>query len=283
MEQSSDKLGVIDLVGKSLILSSALGIFPEFWSVLVGLLKMMRLPSPKVLFDVSSKFLSQHKQSGKLIDEADETSPATFTDKIISLQSKGKMNDWDALSVCVNNVIAGSDTTAISLNSAIYHIYKDSRILQTLRAELDSGMRQGQVSDPITFAEAQKLPYLQAVINEALRVHPAVGVPLLRDVPQGGADIDGYFFPEGVSLMLRQTALREQIFANKRQDRSWGQCLDFELQQRCLRSWRRMFSPGKVVWKLNRYDKQRHKSICGEWTQTQPVYLRDRSYWFGCV
>lgn len=52
------------------------------------------------------------------------------------------------------------------------------------------------------FKEAQNLPYLQAVIKEALRLHPASGLPLGRVVPKGGAEIAGHYFPEQVSLVL---------------------------------------------------------------------------------
>lgn len=44
------------------------------------------------------------------------------------------------------------------------------------------------------------MPYLQACIQEGLRVHPATGLPLVRLVPEGGATISGRFFPPGVSL-----------------------------------------------------------------------------------
>jgi cytochrome P450 len=43
------------------------------------------------------------------------------------------------------------------------------------------------------------MPYLQAVIKEGLRLHPAGGLPLSRVVPKGGATIARHFFPEGVS------------------------------------------------------------------------------------
>ncbi|GKT45156.1 pisatin demethylase [Colletotrichum spaethianum] len=41
------------------------------------------------------------------------------------------------------------------------------------------------------------MPNLQAVIKEALRVHPAVGLLTERVVPEGGASIAGRFFPGG--------------------------------------------------------------------------------------
>jgi hypothetical protein len=50
------------------------------------------------------------------------------------------------------------------------------------------------------------MPYLQAVMKEALRMHPATGLPLERVVPAGGATICDQFFPEGVSCRACQIA-----------------------------------------------------------------------------
>jgi hypothetical protein len=57
----------------------------------------------------------------------------------------------------------------------------------------------GAISDPIKFGEAQKMPYLQAVIKEGQRMYPAAGLPLWRVVPEPGATLCGKFFPPGVS------------------------------------------------------------------------------------
>lgn len=45
----------------------------------------------------------------------------------------------------------------------------------------------------MSWAEAQQLPYLDAVVKEAFRIHPAAGLPLERVVPAGGATIAGHF------------------------------------------------------------------------------------------
>jgi len=42
--------------------------------------------------------------------------------------------------------------------------------------------------------------YLQAVIKEALRLHSAFAVILGREVPIGGTEIAGMYFPKGVSV-----------------------------------------------------------------------------------
>jgi cytochrome P450 len=69
-----------------------------------------------------------------------------------------------------------------------------------LRVEIDIKAANNEISNPVTFAEAQKMPYLQAVIKEGLRIHPVTGLPLARVVPSGGANISDVCFPQGVSV-----------------------------------------------------------------------------------
>lgn len=101
---------------------------------------------------------------------------------------------------CSGNVFAGSDTTSISLNATFYNIIKNPRVQSRLRAELDDAHSRGALSDPPSFAETQALPYLQAVMKEALRMHPAVGLCLWRVVPAGGATLCGTYFPAGANV-----------------------------------------------------------------------------------
>jgi cytochrome P450 len=66
-----------------------------------------------------------------------------------------------------------------------------------LRAEIDAAEEQGMLSELVSWSESQKLPFLDAVIREALRLHPTVGLVLERVVPKGGRQIRGRFFKEG--------------------------------------------------------------------------------------
>lgn len=70
-------------------------------------------------------------------------------------------------------------------------------VYSKLTAEIDAAVKNGTLSIPIAYAEAIKLPYLKACINEGMRLHPSVGLTMPRLVPAGGATISGFYFPEG--------------------------------------------------------------------------------------
>jgi cytochrome P450 len=106
---------------------------------------------------------------------------------------------YHVLSGCVSNMVAGSDTTFISLSAILYYVLHNPGVLRRLRDEVDRHCPQNRASPHVTFAQSQSMPYLQAVIKEALRMHPATGLPLERVVPEGGGTISGVFFPEGAS------------------------------------------------------------------------------------
>lgn len=100
-------------------------------------------------------------------------------------------------SMATSNIFAGSDTTAISTRAIIYYLLKNPQTKQRLVEEIDSFHHSGKLSNVAQLAEADNMPYLQAVMYEALRMHPAVGMSLPRVVPAGGAVVDGVHLPAG--------------------------------------------------------------------------------------
>ena len=74
----------------------------------------------------------------------------------------------------MSNRIAGSDTTASSVTFALLLLLENPSKLKKLIEELDDAFPYR--NDQVTLSKTQELPYLNAVINEALRVKPvAVG------------------------------------------------------------------------------------------------------------
>ena len=63
--------------------------------------------------------------------------------------------------------------------------------------ELQDALKSGNLSNPPLYTEADKLPYLAAVIKEAMRMCPFVKPLLEREVPRGGCEIAGKYLPGG--------------------------------------------------------------------------------------
>jgi cytochrome P450 len=95
------------------------------------------------------------------------------------------------------NTMAGYATVAVALRSILYHLARNPDAYTRLQRELDEAFASGALSQTHTVAEAGKLPYLDAVVTEALRVHPVLGLILEREVPAGGAVLAGQHVPEG--------------------------------------------------------------------------------------
>ncbi|KAL2157858.1 hypothetical protein VTH06DRAFT_4911 [Thermothelomyces fergusii] len=97
-------------------------------------------------------------------------------------------------------IAAGSDTTATTIRTGMLYLMTTPRAYRALQAEIDEGIRDGRISSPITGAEAAKLPYLQAVIYETLRIHPPVAGTFFKVVPPEGDTIDGKRVPGGTEV-----------------------------------------------------------------------------------
>jgi len=122
--------------------------------------------------------------------------------KLLSVHDeKPEQFDYAALvSMATSNIGAGSDTTAISIRAAIFYLLRNPTAKQRLLDEIDFARSQGKLSDPLLLSEANDMPYLQACLYEALRLHPAVGMSLPRVVPEGGTTVNGVYIPAGTII-----------------------------------------------------------------------------------
>ena len=98
-----------------------------------------------------------------------------------------------------SNITAGSDTTAILLRTTIYSLLSHPATLSSLLSELDSVVPSSSPPS-ITFKQTRSLPYLDACIKEAGRLHPPFGLPLERVVPPEGATVCGQRFNGGTVI-----------------------------------------------------------------------------------
>ncbi|KAH6991261.1 cytochrome P450 [Ilyonectria sp. MPI-CAGE-AT-0026] len=89
-----------------------------------------------------------------------------------------------------NLIVAGSDTTSVTLTYLIWAVLRRPDLQRRLEEEV-SGL-------PERFDDAavEKLPLLEAVISETLRLYGAAPGGLPRSVPKGGATLCGQYIPE---------------------------------------------------------------------------------------
>jgi cytochrome P450 len=108
-----------------------------------------------------------------------------------------------------NKRIAGSEPTATAIRHTLLQLAGNAPVLKTLRAE----MAKCVVSRPIKNSEAQKMPYLDAVIKESLRTFPPVSGLMSKAVPEGGDNFKGTYLPAGTTVAFSTfAACRDKIF-----------------------------------------------------------------------
>lgn len=102
-----------------------------------------------------------------------------------------------------SNVIAGSDSTGVVLRTILYNLLANPATMRRLLDELLEAEAHGRLTRPLPrFSEVRDLKYLDACVNEGVRMHPPFCLPFERVVPKGGTTICGRYFPEGTVVGL---------------------------------------------------------------------------------
>lgn len=115
----------------------------------------------------------------------------------------GKLDPVGFFGHIMTNVVVGSDSTSVSLRACIYFLCRHPHTLLKLQNELDKNSTAISLAASsatpaiISWATAQDLPYLNAVIDECLRLHPPGSILSERVVPDGGLCVDNVEVPSG--------------------------------------------------------------------------------------
>ncbi|GAB1315575.1 hypothetical protein MFIFM68171_05785 [Madurella fahalii] len=95
----------------------------------------------------------------------------------------------------ITYIVAGSDTTSNTLTFLIWAVCRHPSVRAALLKELATLPSEGFGDQ-----ELKELPYLNAVIEETLRLYGAAPSALPRVVPPGGACLAGYWLGEGTTV-----------------------------------------------------------------------------------
>ncbi|KAJ1966996.1 hypothetical protein IWQ62_002124 [Dispira parvispora] len=133
-----------------------------------------------------------------------------------------RLSDGQLTSETVTLMIAGTETTSATMCVLYNLLFHHPEVYQRLQEEviqafpIPSGASSG---DPLPLtAEVvkmldithsnvkQRVPYVEAVLNETMRMYPAAPGILIRSVPRGGRIINGHYLPADTLVGLAITA-----------------------------------------------------------------------------
>ncbi|KAL1846513.1 hypothetical protein Plec18170_009091 [Paecilomyces lecythidis] len=213
MKNEEDVAGIIGAIEGRLMYNSVIGQVPSLHPWLLGNSIVARIATaiPGIARLASARYLSSF--SKKQLDRYRSADSSSFKYRDMLARFKRTVNDNvvmadpELLSHATSNILAGSDTTAISLRSLFYYLNKYPRCMKKVVEEIDEADSKGELSFFVTFAEGNRLKYFQACMKEALRMHPAVGLLLERVVPEGGASFGNVHLPAGTVVGMNPWVL----------------------------------------------------------------------------
>ncbi|KAJ5963151.1 Cytochrome P450 [Penicillium waksmanii] len=109
--------------------------------------------------------------------------------------AKTKQNQADIYGDAYLIIVAGSDTTAATLTNMFFHIGSEPRLQEELQAELDA-------LPALSNNNLVGVKLLDAIVNETLRLHPAVPSGTQRVTPPEGIFIGNRHIPGDVMVCI---------------------------------------------------------------------------------
>ncbi|KAK1831493.1 putative sterigmatocystin biosynthesis P450 monooxygenase stcF [Podospora conica] len=120
-----------------------------------------------------------------------------------------KNMELDMLGLCSlfqEVVIAGSETTAMAMSTAVSFLVQDEAKMGVLVREIRGAFKN---EEDITVDGLRELPYLNAVLQETLRVAPPFPWLPSRVVPEGGGTVCGVWLPGGTGVSIPIAAMHK--------------------------------------------------------------------------
>lgn len=139
---------------------------------------------------------------------ARKTDGSVSTDDILQTllgieQSSHEIDRQDIEHLFLDLFLAGTDTTANTLEWAMAELLHNPSILLKAQEEMDQIIGKG---NPIEEVDLAQLPYLQAIIKETLRFHPPTPLLLPRKAEED-VEICGFTIPKGAQVLVNAWAI----------------------------------------------------------------------------
>ena len=101
---------------------------------------------------------------------------------------------------------AGTETTSSTLEWAMTELLRRPELMRKAQEEIDRVVRLRPDGKKVEESDIDQMPYLQAVVKETLRLHPAVPLLLPRNALQD-TNFMGYFVPKNTQVVVNAWAI----------------------------------------------------------------------------
>lgn len=141
------------------------------------------------------------ERRGSQGDAATDEGPDDLLSILLRAQERGEQSDRQIRDEVMTILLAGHDTTALTLTYTWYLLSQYPEAERRVQAEVDEVVG----DDRPTMADVTQLDYVQRVIDESMRLYPPV-YTMFRE-PTEPVELGGYRVPEDGTLMLSQWAV----------------------------------------------------------------------------
>ncbi|XP_027363028.1 geraniol 8-hydroxylase-like [Abrus precatorius] len=139
------------------------------------------------------------KQRLRQREGTDSDTNKDMLDALLNISKENEHMDENMIEHLSHDIfIGGTDTTASTLEWAMTELLRNPEVMLKAKRELQQTIGSGI---PIEESDISKLPYLQAIIKETLRLHPPVPFLLPRKADRD-VEIRGYTIPKDAQVLV---------------------------------------------------------------------------------
>ncbi|XP_059645065.1 cytochrome P450 78A5-like [Cornus florida] len=172
------------------------------WLDLQGVRRRCRSLASKVNLFVG-KIIEDHRVKrigGVLGGESFED----FVDVLLNLEKEDKLSDSDMIAVLWEMIFRGTDTVAILLEWILARMVLHPEIQSKAQNEIDAVIGESRV---VSNSDIPKLPYLQSIVKETLRMHPPGPLLSWSRLAIHDVHVGDSLIPAGTTAMVNMWAI----------------------------------------------------------------------------
>ncbi|KAL0656060.1 hypothetical protein Bca4012_076644 [Brassica carinata] len=157
------------------------------------------------LFKVFRGFIHIKTAEKSLRNDPKDASNRNFLDALLDLTvgDEAELDNNDIEHLLLDMFIAGTDTSSNTVEWAMAELLTNPKTMVKAQSEIQRIIGQnGFVQEP----DISELPYIQAVVKETLRLHPAVPLLLPRKA-ETDVEVFGYLVPEDAQVLVNVWAI----------------------------------------------------------------------------